>query len=536
MESGKTASSHTDELHFISGNVGSGEQDTLAQNRKKSDLAKVKSPKTPQSAQLHEVGRLLKAVPQLDEIFRIVGKVGEGTFSSVFLARLKDSLKPSDDRQFVIKHIIPTSHPNRILTELTCLQQIGGKDNVMGVNLCLRKEDHVVMVMPYFHHDKFQNYIHRMKVDETREYMKNLFLALRRVHRFNIIHRDVKPSNFLYNRRGRRYALVDFGLAQKVTSPKRITRNLSAQEKQVKLVKEQKSLQPLKRKLANPSGQQLTELNINTYQNQVPSTKVPSHPTDATSDIENTPAAKRARLLSPMKGDGSEKTSGHKTPLKIKSQSRSSPLGRKCVCFGRPQVCDLCMSRPNQTAPRAGTPGFRAPEVLLKCEHQTTAVDMWSAGVILLSILSGRYPFFKVPDDLTGLAQIMNIHGSEDTIAAAKALGKTVISNVKLPAMDIQQLCQKLRRMQNSSTLPLGKTAKNTVRRKKLKTALTQRSPQNQPKHLDKEDQTEKRTAKEQFPDSAYNLLKQLLELNPAKRITAESALLHPFITNLSPS
>ncbi len=30
----------------------------------------------------------------------------------------------------------------------------------------------------------------------------------------NLICRDVKPSNFLYDRVGRRYALVDFGLAQ----------------------------------------------------------------------------------------------------------------------------------------------------------------------------------------------------------------------------------------------------------------------------------------------------------------------------------
>lgn len=102
--------------------------------------------------------------------------------------------------------------------------------------------------------------------------------------------------------------------------------------------------------------------------------------------------------------------------------------------------------------------------------------------------------------------------------------------------MDIQQLCQKLRRTHKSSTSPLGKTAKNTVRRKKLKSVLTQRSPKNQPKPLDKEDQMEKGISKEQFPDSAYHLLKQLLELNPAKRITAESALLHPFITNFSPS
>ena len=51
----------------------------------------------------------------------------------------------------------------------------------------------------------FQDYLRDMSMTEVKEYMYNLVLALRRVHKFNIIHRDVKPSNFLYNRRLKRW-------------------------------------------------------------------------------------------------------------------------------------------------------------------------------------------------------------------------------------------------------------------------------------------------------------------------------------------
>lgn len=61
-----------------------------------------------------------------------------------------------------------------------------------------------------------------------------------------------------------------------------------------------------------------------------------------------------------------------------------------------------CWARRSQKAARAGTPGFRPPEVLLKYEHQTTAVDMWACGVMMLCILSRTYPFFRAPDDVTG--------------------------------------------------------------------------------------------------------------------------------------
>lgn len=52
---------------------------------------------------------------------------------------------------------------------------------------------------------------------------------------------------------------------------------------------------------------------------------------------------------------------------------------------------------------------------------------MWSAGVILLSLLSGRYPFFKANDDLMALTQIMTIRGSRETMQAAKKFGTCAI-------------------------------------------------------------------------------------------------------------
>lgn len=51
------------------------------------------------------------------------------------------------------------------------------------------------------------------------------------------------------------------------------------------------------------------------------------------------------------------------------------------------------------------------------------AVDMWSAGVILLCLLSRRYPFFRAPDDQTALAQIVSLMGSIECTEAASACG-----------------------------------------------------------------------------------------------------------------
>jgi serine/threonine protein kinase len=57
-------------------------------------------------------------------------------------------------------------------------------------------------------------------------------------------------------------------------------------------------------------------------------------------------------------------------------------------------------------ANRGGTKGFRAPEVLLKVIDQTTAIDIWSSGVVFLSLLCCRFPVLSHSDDCLALLEI----------------------------------------------------------------------------------------------------------------------------------
>lgn len=52
------------------------------------------------------------------------------------------------------------------------------------------------------------------------------------------------------------------------------------------------------------------------------------------------------------------------------------------------------------------------------------AVDIWSAGVIMLSIMSASYPFFRAPDDITALMEMITVFGTNELRNTATKLGK----------------------------------------------------------------------------------------------------------------
>ncbi|TKS80074.1 Cell division cycle 7-related protein kinase [Collichthys lucidus] len=588
--------------------------------------------KVPRDVEI-DIEFLYKAVPQLAKVFRIIDKIGEGTFSSVYLgeAQMRDGRR----EMFALKHLIPTSHPTRIAAELQCLTVAGGRENVMGVTYCFRKEDHVVIVMPYMEHQAIVDIIGALSFEEVRLYIYHLLKALRHIHQFGIIHRDIKPNNFLYNRSSKMYALVDFGLAQGTEETQiellKVVRQRSSQKgggstgKQDTAQRSKASPRPAPKTTTASTSLPLPPRQSTT----LPPSSSSSSTTTATSSSASrkalvkkarsvtttvttsttrtkhtkdltglrkvprpvfgernlnscTPApsttkqaAAKTELVKPSKTEDPATrrySSASRGLLPVRAQSSSQKPQRTvqqsltCNCYLTDRVCNVCMSRKQQVAPRAGTPGFRAPEVLTKCPNQGTAIDVWSAGVILLSLLSGRYPFFKASDDLIALTQIMTIRGSRETIQAAKAFGKAVVCSRELPRQDLRTLCETLRGRRPSpddEVSPFAEASKDSTdthhhkdntpthcpserTSKQHKDGAGQTLPNHQEHsgstettHYVKQSSVTSRKVEEdkrgwdRVPDEAYDLLDQLLDLNPATRITAAQALQHPLFADL---
>lgn len=83
------------------------------------------------------VDRLVTKLPEINQYFIVHKKIGEGTFSNVFVATSKVFMT----KKFAIKHLTPTSHPSRIIQELKCLKDIG-----YGVSVLFAFHEGIILI------------------------------------------------------------------------------------------------------------------------------------------------------------------------------------------------------------------------------------------------------------------------------------------------------------------------------------------------------------------------------------------------------
>ncbi|EQL28937.1 CDC7 protein kinase [Blastomyces dermatitidis ATCC 26199] len=403
------------------------------------ELSEESEPEEVDESVAEDMRKLESTFKGISSRYRLINRIGEGTFSTVYKAEdlyydeyendwdweyksydrdheRGNDLQPSDRGPskskrkgnksripyVALKKIYVTSSPSRIQNELELLNDLRGSRSVCPLITAFRHQDQVVAVLPYFPHTDFRVQYRTFLVSDMRHYFRSLFTALHEVHKADIIHRDIKPTNFLYNPKLRRGVLVDFGLAER-----------------------------------EYLGGELCHCAQN-----------------------STASRYRAMWL---------QTNIHSNTLST----------------GYPKND----SRPSRRANRAGTRGFRAPEVLFKCTSQTTKIDIWSAGVILLTLLGRRFPFFNSADDVDAMIEIASIFGSRRMKAAAALHGQVFETN--LPTIGEKGYSWEKIVLWSSCVEQLTESEKQATR-----------------------------------------FLSLLLELNPSKRPTAKEALRHEFFTH----
>ena len=413
------------------------------------------------------ISNFLKRVPDIEKNFDIIDVLGDGTFSYVFHGKPKNV---TSDASFALKYIIPTSASWRITSEIRYLKRLGGKHHVCDIKCIIRHHDNVVLVLPYFNATKFLNVVQDSNQWEIQSYLKALFEALAHVHRHHVIHRDIKPSNFLYDREKRKFLLVDFGLAEDLTIVEKENKGTKIDE-----------------------GGENVKTNLTSF---------------ARSQKPNVLRDRSPRLQEKKKSffSGLSKSSAKTVGMK----SSKVKLSIKECNHADNEICNTCLLKPSQEASRAGTPGFRSPEMLMKHPQQTTSVDIWAAGVIFLSLLSMRYPFFKAADDLTSLCQIITLLGSDVVITAAKAIGKKVTLSRDVCGYALKTMCGRLRVSSHISRC--DRCVDNNADEDRGRVCPLQ-----------------------PFENSAFDLLSRCLDPNPLSRITAEQALKHQFFATNHP-
>jgi len=109
-------------------------------------------------------------------------------------------------------------------------------------------------------------------------------------------------------------------------------------------------------------------------------------------------------------------------------------------------------SNANQQIKYPGCRIFRAPEILMGTDQITKASDMWSAGLILLSILAGRFPIFEdLPEETDCkasfyvLSQIIVLRGIHKIISLANSMQKILDTNLQSNEISLKDFCNRSR-------------------------------------------------------------------------------------------
>ncbi|KAI0797848.1 cAMP dependent protein kinase [Abortiporus biennis] len=153
--------------------------------------------------------------------FEVKGTLGTGTFGRVLLVKLRSSSSQSSNQNCFALKVLKKSE----IVRLRQVEHVNAERYILSrvqhpfiVDLYATFQDslNIYMLLSYVPGGELFTHLRRAQrfsPDVTRFYLATIILALKYLHSFNIIYRDLKPENLLLDSRGY-LRLTDFGFAK----------------------------------------------------------------------------------------------------------------------------------------------------------------------------------------------------------------------------------------------------------------------------------------------------------------------------------